>query len=131
MIYGQIKSEVETQAEFINFLISEVESAKFTNIADVEAFVNWLDRQLSSLVDERAVLKHFPQWPERKADTLREAACNYRDLRNLKSEVTSFEDNMKEPMILALRRMEALQDRQALEYKNLLLFHLISCNIVN
>ncbi|CAL8998957.1 unnamed protein product [Prunus brigantina] len=110
-----IKSEVETQAEFINFLISEVESAKFTNIADVEAFVNWLDRQLSSLVDERAVLKHFPQWPERKADTLREAACNYRDLRNLKSEVASFEDNMKEPMILALRRMEALQDRQALE----------------
>ncbi|CAB4282244.1 unnamed protein product [Prunus armeniaca] len=106
-----IKSEVETQSEFINFLISEVESAKFTNIADVEAFVNWLDRQLSSLVDERAVLKHFPQWPERKADTLREAACNYRDLRNLKSEVASFEDNMKEPMILALRRMEALQDR--------------------
>ncbi|KAM5583184.1 INCREASED PETAL GROWTH ANISOTROPY 1-like protein 1 [Rosa sericea] len=106
-----IKSEVETQAEFINFLIGEVESATFKNIADVEAFVNWLDRQLSSLVDERAVLKHFPQWPERKADTLREAACNYRDLRNLKSEVSSFEDNMKEPLILALRRIEALQDR--------------------
>ncbi|XP_062017785.1 INCREASED PETAL GROWTH ANISOTROPY 1-like protein 1 isoform X1 [Rosa rugosa] len=108
-----IKSEVETQAEFINFLIGEVESATFKNIADVEAFVNWLDRQLSSLVDERAVLKHFPQWPERKADTLREAACNYRDLRNLKSEVSSFEDSMKEPLILALRRIEALQDRQA------------------
>ncbi|KAM1039889.1 hypothetical protein ACFX2I_029138 [Malus domestica] len=108
-----IKSEVETQGEFVNFLISEVESAKFTNIADVEAFVNWLDRQLSSLVDERAVLKHFPQWPERKADTLREAAFSYRDLRNLKNEASSFEDNMKEPSILALRRMEALQDRQA------------------
>ncbi|XP_050369343.1 protein CHUP1, chloroplastic-like [Argentina anserina] len=81
------------------------------NIADVEAFVNWLDLQLSSLVDERAVLKHFPQWPERKADILREAACNYRDLRNLKSEVSSFEDNMKEPLLLALRRIEALQDR--------------------
>ncbi|XP_050367432.1 protein CHUP1, chloroplastic [Argentina anserina] len=106
-----IKSEVETQAEFINFLIKEVESATFKNIADVEAFVNWLDRQLSSLVDERAVLKHFPQWPERKADTLREAACNYRDLRNLKSEVSTFEDNMKEPLVLALRRIEALQDR--------------------
>ncbi|KAM1055674.1 hypothetical protein ACFX13_029876 [Malus domestica] len=106
-----IKSEVETQGEFVNFLISEVESAKFTNIADVEAFVNWLDRQLSSLVDERAVLKHFPQWPERKADTLREAAFSYRDLRNLKNEASSFEDNMKEPSILALRRMEALQDR--------------------
>ncbi|XP_068311683.1 INCREASED PETAL GROWTH ANISOTROPY 1-like protein 1 [Pyrus communis] len=106
-----IKSEVETQGEFVNFLISEVEFAKFTNIADVEAFVNWLDRQLSSLVDERAVLKHFPQWPERKADTLREAAFSYRDLRNLKNEASSFEDNLKEPSILALRRMEALQDR--------------------
>ncbi|XP_009353956.2 protein CHUP1, chloroplastic isoform X1 [Pyrus x bretschneideri] len=106
-----IKSEVETQGEFVNFLISEVEFAKFSNIADVEAFVNWLDRQLSSLVDERAVLKHFPQWPERKADTLREAAFSYRDLRNLKNEASSFEDNLKEPSILALRRMEALQDR--------------------
>ncbi|KAL6204394.1 hypothetical protein ACLB2K_021662 [Fragaria x ananassa] len=123
-----IKSEVETQAEFINFLIKEVESAKFKNIADVEAFVNWLDRQLSSLVDERAVLKHFPRWPERKADTLREAACNYRDLRNLKSEVLSFGDNTKEPLILALRRIEALQDRHV--YVQKLIFY-CSIHVVN
>ncbi|PON57564.1 CHUP1-like protein [Parasponia andersonii] len=106
-----VKSEVEKQAEFINLLIREVESAAHKRISDVEAFVNWLDEQLSSLVDERAVLKHFPQWPERKADTLREAAFNYRDLRNLKSEVSSFEDNPKEPLSQALRKMQELQDR--------------------
>lgn len=106
-----VKIEVETQAEFINFLIREVESAAHKKISDVEAFVNWLDEQLSSLVDERAVLKHFLQWPERKADTLREAAFNYRDLRNLKTEVSSFEDNPKEPLSQAMRRMQELQDR--------------------
>ncbi|KAB5541132.1 hypothetical protein DKX38_014106 [Salix brachista] len=81
-----IKSDVEKQKEFINFLIKEVESAAFKEITDVKAFVKWLDDELSSLVDERAVLKHFPQWPERKADALREAAFNYRDLTNLESE---------------------------------------------
>ncbi|XP_024025486.1 protein CHUP1, chloroplastic [Morus notabilis] len=106
-----VRTEVETQAEFINFLIREVESAAHKKISDVEAFVNWLDEQLASLVDERAVLKHFPQWPEQKADTLREAACNYRDLRNLKTEVLSFEDNPKEPLSQAVRRMQELQDR--------------------
>ncbi|XP_011003883.1 PREDICTED: protein CHUP1, chloroplastic-like [Populus euphratica] len=106
-----IKSDVEKQKDFINFLIKEVESAAFKEISDVKAFVKWLDDELSSLVDERAVLKHFPQWPERKADALREAAFNYRDLINLESEVSSFQDNTKEPLIQALGRMQALQDR--------------------
>ncbi|KAI3434276.1 uncharacterized protein J3R85_006743 [Psidium guajava] len=105
-----IKSDVERQGQFINFLIKEVESAAFKDMTDVEAFVKWLDEELSSLVDERAVLKHFP-WPERKADAMREAAFSYRDLRNLESEVSSFQDNPKEPFIPGLRRMQALQDR--------------------
>lgn len=112
-IGSQIKSDVKKQKEFINFLIKEVESASFAEISDVEIFVKWLDGELSSLVDERAVLKHFPQWPERKADTLREAACNYKDLKKLESEVSSFEDNQKEPFGQATRRMQALQDRRA------------------
>ncbi|KAF5744491.1 F10K1.18 protein putative isoform 1 [Tripterygium wilfordii] len=107
-----IKSDVEKQKEFICFLIKEVESASFGDISDVEVFVKWLDKELSSLVDERAVLKHFPQWPERKADAVREAACNFRDLRNLEAEVSSYEDNPKESSIQALRNMQALQDRQ-------------------
>ncbi|XP_024035341.1 protein CHUP1, chloroplastic isoform X3 [Citrus sinensis] len=106
-----IKTDVKKQKEFINFLIKEVESAVFDQISEVEAFVKWLDGELSSLVDERAVLKHFPQWPERKADTLREAACNYRDLKNLEQEVSSFEDNQKESLPQATRKMQALQDR--------------------
>ena len=113
MFTEQIKSDVEKQKEFINFLIKEVESSAFNDISDVKAFVKWLDDELSSLVDERAVLKHFPQWPERKADALREAAFNYRDLIILESEVSSFQDNTKEPLIQSLGRMQALQDRRA------------------
>ena len=112
LINEQIKSDVEKQKEFINFLISEVQSAVFKDISDVEVFVKWLDQELSSLVDERAVLKHFPQWPERKADALREAAFSYRDLKNLEAEVSSFEVNPKESFNSELRRMQALQDRR-------------------
>ncbi|KAK7289840.1 hypothetical protein RIF29_03810 [Crotalaria pallida] len=106
-----IKSDVQSQGDFISFLIKEVESTSFSDISEVEAFVKWLDGKLSSLVDERSVLKHFPNWPEQKADALREASCSYRDLKNLESEVLSFEDNPKEPLAQALRKMQALQDR--------------------
>ncbi|XP_021600901.1 protein CHUP1, chloroplastic isoform X2 [Manihot esculenta] len=106
-----IKSDVEKRKEFINTLIKEVECAAFKDISEVESFVKWLDVELSSLVDERAVLKHFAQWPERKADALREAAFNYRDLRTLDSEASSFEDNPKEPLMKALGKMQSLQDR--------------------
>lgn len=108
---GQIKTEVERQGPFIDVLIKQVESATFGDISEVEAFVKWLDGELASLVDERAVLKHFPRWPENKADALREAAFSYRDMANLESEVASFRDDPKEPFCSALRRIQALQDR--------------------
>lgn len=107
----QIKSDVETQGDFINFLTKEVENATYREISDVEAFVKWLDEELSYLADERAVLKHFPKWPERKADAMREAAFAYRDLKNLESEVSSFRDDMRQPIPVALKRMQALQDK--------------------
>ncbi|KAF1868926.1 hypothetical protein Lal_00048205 [Lupinus albus] len=107
-----IKSEVQSQGKFISYLIKELESASFQDVSEVEAFVKWLDGELSSLVDERSVLKHFPQWPEQKVDALREAACNYRDLKNLESEVSSYEDNPKEPLVQTLKRIQAMQDRQ-------------------
>lgn len=106
-----IKSDVETQADFINFLTREVENAAYREISDVEAFVKWLDEELSYLVDERAVLKHFPKWPERKADAMREAAFGYRDLKNLESEVSSFRDDIRQPTLVALKRMQVLQDK--------------------
>lgn len=46
----QIKNDVETQGDFIRFLIKEVENAAFTDIEDVVPFVKWLDDELSYLV---------------------------------------------------------------------------------
>ncbi|KAJ3682848.1 hypothetical protein LUZ60_013075 [Juncus effusus] len=106
-----IKSAVETQGDFINFLAKEVENAACKDIADVESFVKWLDEELSYLVDERAVLKHFTHWPEKKADAMREAACTFRDLKNLETEILSFRDDVRVTTDVALKRMQALQGK--------------------
>ncbi|CAL1388350.1 unnamed protein product [Linum trigynum] len=105
-----IKTDVETQGEFIRFLIKEVESASFTDIEDVVPFVKWLDDELSYLVDERAVLKHF-EWPEQKADALREAAFGYCDLKKVVTEAASFRDVARQPCNSALKKMQALFEK--------------------
>ena len=46
----QVKADVETQGEFVESLANEVRATSFVNIADVVAFVNWLDEELSFLV---------------------------------------------------------------------------------
>jgi hypothetical protein len=61
-------------------------------------------------VDERAVLKHF-DWPEKKADTLREAAFGYRDLKKLESEVSSYKDDPRLPCDIALKKMVVLSEK--------------------
>ncbi|KFK43025.1 hypothetical protein AALP_AA1G069100 [Arabis alpina] len=108
---SDIKSDTNRHRDHIHFLISKVEAATFTDISEVETFVKWIDEELSSLVDERAVLKHFPKWPERKADSLREAACNYKGLKNLETEILSFKDNPKDSLTQALQKIHSLQDR--------------------
>ncbi|XP_010925699.1 protein INCREASED PETAL GROWTH ANISOTROPY 1 isoform X2 [Elaeis guineensis] len=130
-----IKTDVETQGDFIRFLIKEVENAAFANIEDVVAFVKWLDEELSFLVffvtvfamkwetgsrsvtgkrqfqvDERAVLKHF-DWPEQKADAMREAAFGYCDLKKLESEASSFRDDPRQSCASALKKMQALLEK--------------------
>ncbi|OIV93226.1 hypothetical protein TanjilG_27405 [Lupinus angustifolius] len=105
-----IKTDVETQRDFIRYLIKEVEGAAFTNIEDVVPFVKWLDDELSYLVDERAVLKHF-DWPEQKADALREAAFAYCDMKKLESEASSFRDDPRQPCGTALKKMQALLEK--------------------
>ncbi|CAJ1961874.1 unnamed protein product [Sphenostylis stenocarpa] len=105
-----IKTDVETQGDFIRCLIKEVEGAAFTDIEDVVLFVKWLDDELSYLVDERAVLKHF-DWPEKKADALREAAFGYCDLKKLESEASSFHDDPRQPCGPALKKMQALFEK--------------------
>eukprot|EP01018_Ginkgo_biloba_P000867 Gb_08786 [translate_table: standard] len=105
-----IKTDVETQGDFVRSLIREVRAAAYTNIEDVVAFVKWLDDELSFLVDERAVLKHF-DWPERKADAMREAAFGYCDLKKLESEVSSYKDDLRQPCDVALKKMLALLEK--------------------
>ncbi|XP_057544874.1 protein CHUP1, chloroplastic-like [Amaranthus tricolor] len=105
-----IKTDVETQGEFIRFLIKEVETASFTNIEDVVTFVKWLDDELSYLVDERAVLKHF-NWPEQKADALREAAFEYSDLKKLEFEASSFRDVARQACSATLKKMQTLLEK--------------------
>ncbi|KAK8575183.1 hypothetical protein V6N13_033576 [Hibiscus sabdariffa] len=113
-----IKTDVETQGDFISFLINEVENAAFTIIKDVVPFVKWLDDELSYLVDERAVLKHF-DWPEQKADALREAAFGYCDLKKLESEASSFHDDPRQPCASALKKMQALLEKLEHGFYNL------------
>ncbi|KAF8391263.1 hypothetical protein HHK36_023565 [Tetracentron sinense] len=105
-----IKTDVETQGDFIRFLIKEVENANFKEIEDVVPFVKWLDDELSYLVDERAVLKHF-DWPEKKADALREAAFGYCDLKKLEAEASSFRNDIRQPCGPALKKMQALLEK--------------------
>ncbi|KAL6546257.1 hypothetical protein OROMI_021978 [Orobanche minor] len=114
-----IKADVETQGEFVNSLIREVNDAVYQNIEDVVAFVKWLDDELCFLVDERAVLKHF-EWPEKKADTLREAAFGYRDLKKLEQEVANYVDDSHLPCDIALKKMAALSERMERTVHNIL-----------
>ncbi|KAH7658128.1 Formin homology 2 domain (FH2 domain)-containing protein [Dioscorea alata] len=105
-----IKSDVEMQGDFIRFLIKEVNNAAFSNIEDLVAFVKWLDDELSFLVDERAVLKHF-DWPEQKADAMREAAFGYCDVKKLSSEASSFRDDPRQPCSSSLKKLQALLEK--------------------
>ncbi|KAK7306968.1 hypothetical protein VNO77_39626 [Canavalia gladiata] len=105
-----VKADVETQGDFVMSLAAEVRAASFTDINDLVAFVNWLDEELSFLVDERAVLKHF-DWPEGKADALREAAFEYQDLMKLENRVSTFIDDPQIPCEAALKKMYSLLEK--------------------
>uniref|UniRef100_A0A2N9J736 Protein CHUP1, chloroplastic n=1 Tax=Fagus sylvatica TaxID=28930 RepID=A0A2N9J736_FAGSY len=105
-----VKADVETQGDFVMSLATEVRAASFSNIEELVAFVNWLDEELSFLVDERAVLKHF-DWPEGKADALREAAFEYQDLMKLEKRVSSFVDDPKLTCEVALKKMYSLLEK--------------------
>ncbi|KAE8661394.1 Protein CHUP1 [Hibiscus syriacus] len=89
-----VKADVETQGDFVQSLATEVRAASFNNIED--------------LVDERAVLKHF-DWPEGKADALREAAFKYQDLVKLEKQASSFVDDPNLPCEAALKIYKLLE----------------------
>lgn len=56
------------------------------------------------------MLKHF-KWPERKADAMREAAIEYRELKLLESEILSYKDDLNIPCGAALKKMASLLDK--------------------
>ncbi|AAD49768.2 F11A17.16 [Arabidopsis thaliana] len=105
-----IKADIETKGEFINDLIQKVLTTCFSDMEDVMKFVDWLDKELATLADERAVLKHF-KWPEKKADTLQEAAVEYRELKKLEKELSSYSDDPNIHYGVALKKMANLLDK--------------------
>lgn len=105
-----IKADIEKKGDFINRLIHTIQSTTFASIDDALCFVEWLDAQLATLADERAVLKHF-NWPERKADALREASFEYRDLKKLLYDVCSFKDNSHISCEQTLKKITTLLDK--------------------
>ncbi|KAG9459968.1 hypothetical protein H6P81_004476 [Aristolochia fimbriata] len=114
-----IKADIETKGDFIRSLIQQVKDASYADVEDVLTFVEWLDRELASLSDERAVLKHF-DWPERKADAMREAAIEYRDLKRLQREISSYEDDPSMSCEVALKKMGNLLDKSEKSIQRLL-----------
>ncbi|MED6222160.1 hypothetical protein PIB30_061697 [Stylosanthes scabra] len=114
-----IRADIETKGEFINDLIKKVVDAAYMDIEEVLKFVDWLDGELSSLVDERAVLKHF-KWPEKKADAMREAAVEYRELKLLEQEISSYKDDPDIPCGAALKKMASLLDKSELSTQRLI-----------
>lgn len=105
-----IKADIETKGDFINELIQKVLTTCFSDMEDVMKFVDWLDNELATLADERAVLKHF-KWPERKADALQEAAVEYRELKKLEKELSSYNDDPTIHYGVALKKMVNLLDK--------------------
>ncbi|KAL2327523.1 hypothetical protein Fmac_020950 [Flemingia macrophylla] len=114
-----VRADIETKGEFINGLIKKVVEAAYMDIEDVLNFVKWLDGELSSLADEHAVLKHF-NWPERKADAMREAAVEYRELKLLEQEISSLKDDPEIPCGASLRKMASLLDKSECSIQRLI-----------
>ncbi|XP_048438256.1 protein CHUP1, chloroplastic isoform X2 [Pyrus x bretschneideri] len=83
-----------------------------TGTANARDMIGEIENRSAHLlaVDERAVLKHF-DWPEQKADALREAAFGYCDLKKLESEASSFPDHSRQPCGPTLKKMQALLEK--------------------
>lgn len=72
------------------------------------------------------MLKHF-NWPEQKADALREAAFGYSDLKKLVSEASSLRDDRRQPCASVFKKMQALLEKYGIIKSLLKCFYL--CNM--
>jgi len=73
-------------------------------------FLLFLNICVVSCLLQADVLKHF-KWPERKADAMREAAIEYRELKLLETEISSYQDDTNIPCEAALKKMASLLDK--------------------
>ena len=84
-----VKRDVEHYADFIRQLAGEVRRLKATSMPELCNFVDLLDEALDVLTDERAVLKSF-DWPEARADAMREATHVFLELRDLRHKASTW-----------------------------------------
>ena len=84
-----VKRDVEDYADFIRQLAGEVRRLRASSMPDLCTFVDVLDEALDVLTDERAVLKSF-DWPEARADAMREATHVFRELSDLRHKASAW-----------------------------------------
>lgn len=100
----QIKEDVERHRDLINEVSRDIKAFNTLNMnvqqqdeeenkevrndptVELNNFMATVDRRLSCLVDEHAVLKNFETFPEAKLDVLREANGLSKDLRKIESD---------------------------------------------
>mmetsp|Transcript_8359 Transcript_8359/g.30826 ORF Transcript_8359/g.30826 Transcript_8359/m.30826 type:complete len:1104 (+) Transcript_8359:217-3528(+) len=84
----QVKRDVKEFGQHIEVLAQEINKCRCKSVEQLKEFVDSVDQILGQLVDERAVLKHFPEWPEKKYDAMR-------DLLALHSELLELEQRLR------------------------------------
>ena len=75
--HAAIKRDVESFGADVSRLAAVARACVVTDgdLAPIRDCLRQLDAVLGSLTDERAVLRHFPEWPEAKVDAMREINC--------------------------------------------------------
>jgi hypothetical protein len=63
----------------------EIETFMPSSIDDVARLALKVDKALDPLCDEVLVLKHFPEWPQHKLDTIRHLAGRLGEVRQMQS----------------------------------------------
>jgi len=106
---NNIKADVEYYGQFIQDLIKEVNKLKAADMDGLSSFVNRIDRALSILTDERAVLKHF-SWPEARYDTMREASASHMELLTVKNNCVNWQCG-EEPCEVECSKISAYFDK--------------------
>lgn len=77
----RVKEDMLLHRWRVLYVAKEVADAELVDMADADALLEWMEDSLSSIEDEHAVLRSIPEWPELRADALREAVRHHRQLQ--------------------------------------------------